>query len=222
MGDELPFAPAFAISLSGCDLRCDFCITGRQSWDARAGEILAPKEVAASARAALGQGARSIMILGGEPTIHLPSVLELVAELPEDSVLVWKTNGHATQRARDFLDGLFNYWLVDFKFGNDRCAERLARVGRYLGVVTENLRWASAHSQLVIRHLLMPGHLECCWRPVASWVRLNLPKTAVSLRDGFWPGWRSKRHPELAEGRNRGDLARAREIGAENGLNLWQ
>src|SRR2546421_10729228 len=36
VGDELELIPTFAIALSGCDLRCDFCITGESSWNPRA------------------------------------------------------------------------------------------------------------------------------------------------------------------------------------------
>ena len=37
VSDELELIPTFAIALSGCDLRCDFCITGGPSWNPRAG-----------------------------------------------------------------------------------------------------------------------------------------------------------------------------------------
>src|SRR5437879_12744986 len=38
VGDELELIPTFAIALSGCDLRCDCCITGESSWNPRMGE----------------------------------------------------------------------------------------------------------------------------------------------------------------------------------------
>ena len=38
--DELELIPTFAIALSGCDMRCDFCITGAESWNPRAGASL--------------------------------------------------------------------------------------------------------------------------------------------------------------------------------------
>src|SRR5471032_1215808 len=82
VSDELELIPTFAIALSGCDLRCDFCITGAESWNPRAGESFDASAMAAKAKAALRNGARTIMVLGGEPTIHLPAALELVAELP--------------------------------------------------------------------------------------------------------------------------------------------
>ncbi len=141
VSDELELIPTYAIALSGCDLRCDFCITGRESWNPRAGEVFSPEEIAARAVAALAGGARTVMILGGEPTVHLPAALEIVAALPEDARLIWKTNAHGSAQARALLDGLFDVWLADYKFGNDACAARLARVPDYTRVTRENLRW---------------------------------------------------------------------------------
>jgi pyruvate-formate lyase-activating enzyme len=176
--------------------------------------------LAEKARQALIAGARTIQILGGEPTIHVPAVVELVSLLPDDAHLVWKTNGHGSAEARRLLDGLFDTWLVDFKFGNDRCGERLARVSQYLAAVRANLAWAQPRTNLIVRHLLMPGHLRCCWKPVAAWIARELPGVKVSLRTGFWPAWHSSRHPELIVGASREDTALAWRIAADYGLNL--
>ena len=218
--DELALLPTFAVALSGCDLRCDFCVTGRQSWDALAGSLFNPQQMAGRARDALARGARTIMLLGGEPTIHLPQVLEFVAALPDQARLVFKTNAHASAWARALLDGMFDIWLADFKFGNDGCAERLAKISNYLWVVRENLAWAAAHSRLVVRHLLMPGHLDCCWRPIAAWLAENLPSAQVSLRSGFWPGWHSSRHPELNRSTTDSESHLARLVAEEFELHL--
>ncbi|MGI8967179.1 MAG: radical SAM protein, partial [Limisphaerales bacterium] len=157
VSDELELVPTFAIALSGCDLRCSFCITGRESWNPNAGEILDKQTIADRAIRALENGARSVMILGGEPTIHLPDALEIVSLLPDDATLIWKTNGHCSAEAREFLDGVFDVWLADYKFGNDTCAQRLALVPNYKEIVRENLLWANEHSELIVRHLVMPG-----------------------------------------------------------------
>ena len=90
IADEMELVPTFAIAVSGCDLRCAFCITGRESWNPRAGQPLDIAALADRAEQSLAAGARSIMILGGEPTIHLPSILDVAAMLPEDARLVWK------------------------------------------------------------------------------------------------------------------------------------
>lgn len=169
---------------------------------------------------ALDQGARTVMMLGGEPTIHLPAALAFVAEMPDTARLIWKTNAHGSAQARELLDGMFDVWLADFKFGNDECALRLAKGPNYLCIVKENLLWANQHSELIVRHLLMPSHVDCCWRPVAEWLAAELPGVKVNLRSGFWPAWHAARHPEL-----RGTVAvaeshRAFEIASGYGLNM--
>ncbi len=220
VSDELEFIPAFAVAFSGCDLRCAFCITGAQSWNPKAGEPFDAKALGSRARMELSKGAQSIMILGGEPTVHLPAALELVSVLPDDARLIWKTNGHASAVARELLEGIFDVWLVDYKFGNDACAKRLAGVHDYTRVLQENLRWAAEDSELVIRHLLMPGHVNCCWQPVATWIAANLPGVKVNLRTGFWPAWRSRRHPELRDPAVASELQRAWDIAIATGVHL--
>jgi putative pyruvate formate lyase activating enzyme len=218
VNDEPELAPCFAIALSGCDLRCDFCISGLESWNPEAGDPVAALALARQATCALASGARSVMILGGEPTIHLPTVLELVSNLPEAATLVWKTNAHGTAQSRALLEGLFDVWVADYKFGNDTCAARLAQVPHYTLRVRENLRWAAVHTRLIVRHLLMPGHIDCCWRPVATWLAQALPGVTVSLRSGFWPGWFSRRHAELRRTTCRSEVEQAHQIAHQCGL----
>ena len=220
VSDELELIPTFSVAFSGCDLRCDFCITGAPSWNSRAGAGFDAPAMAIKARDALQDGARTIMVLGGEPTIHLPAVLEFVSFLPETAKLIWKTNARGSAQARELLDGIFDVWLADFKFGNDDCAQRLARVPDYVRVVEENLLWANEREELIVRHLLMPGHVDCCWRPVAEWLAKNLPAVKVNLRSGFWPAWHAARHAELRRTVSKAESESALGIARACGLNL--
>lgn len=220
VADELELVPTFALAFGGCDLRCEFCITRTESWNPAAGYRLNARALAAQATEALAQGARTVMFLGGEPTIHLPSVLTLVSALPDHAKLVWKTNAHASAAARALLDGLFDVWLADFKFGNDRCATRLAEAPDYTRVARENLRWAARHSELIVRHLLMPEHVDCCWAPVAAGLAEELPGVKVSLRTGFWPRLQALRNAELRRPVNTAERARALDIARACALNL--
>ncbi len=203
VADELELLPTFAVALSGCNFRCDFCITGESSWNPRAGLALDTRTMAAQAAKALERGARTVMILGGEPTIHLPALLELIAHLPNHATLVLKTNAALTAEARELLAGLPDVWLPDFKFGNDACARRLAGVPEYMDTLTSNIQWMgtpTAGGSLLVRHLVMPSHLECCTAPVIRWLATHLPtgQRRISLRQGYWPAWQARRHPELS------------------------
>lgn len=218
VSDELELIPTFAIALSGCDLRCAFCITGESSWNPRAGREFDARCAAVKAQEALSQGARTVMLFGGEPTIHLPAALEFAAAMPDKAKLVWKTNAHGSQQARELLEGIFDVWLADFKFGNDDCARHLAKVADYGRIVKGNLLWAHEHSELIVRHLLMPGHVECCWAPIAKWMSENLPGVKISLGLGFWPAWQAA--AELLRTVSSVETSRAKEIAGNYGLNL--
>ncbi len=220
VGDELELVPTFAIALSGCDLRCAFCVTGAESWNAAAGDKQSPAELGREAARAIARGSRSVMILGGEPTIHLPAALEIIAALPADAKVVWKTNAHGSSQARELLDGIVDVWLADNKFGNDGCALALAGVRDYTAVIRENLCWMAVQSELIVRHLLMPGHIECCWRPIAAWLAQRLPGVKTSLRTEFWPAWQARTHPELQRTLATTERNRGLEIAAEFNLNL--
>jgi len=168
-------------------------------------------------------GARTVMILGGEPTLYLPDLLEFLGALPDTVPVALKTNALFADPVRTLLAGLIDVWIPDFKFGNDDCAHRLAGAPDYVATVTDNLRWmasSAAGGRLLVRHLLMPGHLDCCWAPAARWLAHHLPGVAVSLRAGYWPGWHADRHPELNRSVPAADLARAESLARELGLPL--
>ena len=131
-----------------------------------------------------------------------------------------KTNGLSTAAARGMLDGLFDTWIVDFKFGSDACAETLSRTPGYTAAVGETLRWAARHTDLIIRHLLMPGHVDCCWRPVAAWIATHLPTAKVSLRSGYWPSWKAADHPHMDRPLASAELSAAMEIASHFNLRL--
>jgi len=191
-GEELELIPSHVFYLSGCSLR------------AREGRWLRE-----TIDWGLGQGARNVQWIGGEPTIHLPAILSASAACDRLPPVVWKSNFFATEETWDLLDGLIDVYVADFKFGNDRCAKRLAGVDDYLAVVTRNLLLVAGRARLIVRHLLLPGHFDCCYRPIVDWMGRSLPHTAISIRDGYLPSWRAGRHQELRGPLDRHSAAQA-------------
>ncbi|NLY00779.1 MAG: radical SAM protein [Rhodopirellula sp.] len=219
-GEELELIPSHLFYLSGCDLRCDFCIGGADAFDASRGRTLSGVWLAEAVNWGTRHGARNIQWVGGEPTIHLPAILEAMAACEDLPPVVWKSNFHGTPAAFDLLDGIVDVYVADFKFGNNGCARRLAGIQQYVEIVTRNLAIAAGQADLIVRHLLMPGHDECCFRPVVQWMAEHLPATKFSIRDGFLPRWRAARHAELARPLpiDRSDWAR--HLALEHGLRL--
>jgi putative pyruvate formate lyase activating enzyme len=199
-GEEGDLSPSHLVYLAGCSFRCVFCLSHAM--------VDAPTSVAPSPFSQLvddvirrrAEGARNVNLLGGDPSVNLLEALELVDAMPPDHPLVWNSNFHHSPETHELLDGVVDTWLADFKFGNDGCAHCLAGVERYVDVVTTNLRRArEGRGRLVVRHLLMPGHLECCTRPVLEHLRANLPDVEVGLTTAFLPLHRAASCPELLE-----------------------
>lgn len=74
------------------------------------------------------------------------------------------------------LDGVVDIYLSDFKYGNDSCALRLSHVPDYWETVTRNHKLAWESGDMIIRHLVLPNHLECCTKPILEWIHDNLGK----------------------------------------------
>ncbi len=102
--------------------------------------------------------------------------------------ILWNSNMFLTGRAMDILRILVDIWLPDFKFGPGRCAIRLARTPRYWDTVTACLaKLAEWGEDVLVRHLVMPGHVECCTRPVLDWLAARMPEVPVNIMDQYRP-----------------------------------
>ena len=134
------------------------------------------------------QGANNLNLLGGEPSVSLYGILDMLERIPEEIQIVWNSNMYFSEPVRQALDGLVDVFLADFKCGNDECAvEIMLGVPNYLEVIHENLLFADEQAELIVRHVLMPGHIECCGRPVLEWIAERLPAAKVSLRFDYIP-----------------------------------
>lgn len=219
-GEESSLIPSHLFYLSGCDLRCVFCIAGLDAFDAKRGRELTSEVFNAAVTEGRARGARNIQWVGGEPTIHLPYLLRLMDACPELPEVVWKSDFFGTPQAFELLDGVADIYLADFKFGSDSCAKRLAGVSDYCRIVERNLKIASSQGRLIVRHLLLPGHERCCFRPIADWMRVNLPQVEFSLRDGYLPSFRADRFVELRSPLMASATTSARDYAVAQELNV--
>ena len=89
----------------------------------------------------------------------------------------------------------------------------------YLAVVGRNLKIAASQADLIVRHLLLPGHDACCFLPIVAWLKEYLPEVKLSVRDGYLPKWQARRYEELAVPLPAA-AGEEREARAEAGLNL--
>lgn len=193
-GEERRLVPSHTVYLSGCNFRCAFCSDWSQVVEPLAhGVALSPRALAHRIGQRRAEGARNVNFVGGLPDVNVLYLLRVLEQVADDTNVVWNTNLWTTETAIDHLVDLVTTWLVDVKFGNDTCARKLSRSKDYWATTTrlfEHLVGTLCHREgrgVLVRHLLMPGHLECCTKPVLRWLAEHARDTPVNLMTGYLP-----------------------------------
>lgn len=188
-GEESLLRPAHAVFFSGCTATCSFCVAARWAFHPRYGVLASPAQLAQRIRVRQDQGARSICFIGGEPTPHIPFILATLTRLGQDRrvPVVFNSNFYLTDEALELLDGAIDVFLPDLKFGPGACGEQIGGMPNYWSVVTQAIdRLRHWGKSIIVRHLVMPGHLTCCTEPVLRWLAQR-PDVAVSLLTQYAP-----------------------------------
>jgi putative pyruvate formate lyase activating enzyme len=118
------------------------------------------------------------------------------------------------------LDGVVDLYLTDLKYGNDDCARRLSGVRDYTRIVFRNHLLAASQCEVIVRHLMLPGHLECCTLPVLDWLSDHLPGAPVNIMAQYHPEHRAAEFPELKGRLSRSDHRAAVEHARRIGLDV--
>lgn len=85
-GEELIFRGSHGsgtIFFTSCNMRCSFCQNGDISTDKDNGQVVDPEELAAMAWQLRREGCHNVNWVGGDPTIHLHTILKAIALLGE-------------------------------------------------------------------------------------------------------------------------------------------
>jgi putative pyruvate formate lyase activating enzyme len=193
--EESELVPSHMLFLSGCNLRCEFCLVSE--WN-EAPEEAPEMDLPKMRRRILDRlraGARTLNFLGGEPSVSLCGLLDLIAPIRSKLRVVWNSNMYFSEEAARLLDGVVDVYLADFKCGNPTCAKKMLGVGDYLETVQRNLLFAERTADLIVRHLVLPGHSKCCREPVLRWLKENMPEVKLSLRGEYMPPSEPRKSP---------------------------
>jgi putative pyruvate formate lyase activating enzyme len=194
-GEEKELNPSHQVYFAGCNLKCDFCAVGE--WNEEPQE--APKadigEIINAIERRKKQGARNLNLLGGEPAVNVCGIVELLGRLDASTRVVWNSNMYYNTVVDELMAGLTDICLADFKCGNNGCAGRLLDSADYVEVVKENILGAAMHSDVIVRCLVLPGHIDCCAVPILEWLAEEAGGVKVSLRSNYVPPAESKVAP---------------------------
>ncbi|MEF8848696.1 MAG: radical SAM protein [Candidatus Thermoplasmatota archaeon] len=196
-GEESFLVPSYTVFFSGCTFKCVFC----QNWDISQrikGLYIKPEQMAEFIKKNYHKGAKNVNWVGGDPTPNIPYILDVLDLCDVYLPHIWNSNMYCSKKAMFLLEGIIDLYLTDFKYGNNECAKRYSKVNRYMEVVTRNHKFAYKNGDLLIRHLVLPNHLECCTKPILEWISKNVPNAVVNIMGQYHAEYRANEYKEIS------------------------
>jgi putative pyruvate formate lyase activating enzyme len=219
MGEEPELVPSGTVFTLGCTIRCIHCQNWEISQWRERGTPVDSVGMAVLVERLRDQGCRNLNMVGGDPTPNSWLWLRTMAHVDSNIATIWNSNSYYSWETAELLAGFIDLYLLDFKYGNDSCATEISGAPGYWEACTRNHLMANRYGELIIRVLVLPGHNECCTRPILEWIAGNLgPWTRVNLMFQYRPEWRAGERKELRRKLNRPEIEEALGIASEAGL----
>lgn len=198
-GEERFFVPSYTIFMGNkCSFRCLFCQNFDISQLDHFAEEFKPQELAWILDEQRRKGVLNWNWVGSEPTPSLFFILITLKYCNENCPNIWNSNFYMSEKSMQLLKGIVDVYLSDFKYGDDKCAKRLSKVDNYLAIVKRNHLLAFKDSELVIRHLILPNHFNCCSKPILDFIAKNFrDKVIVNLMDQYRPEYKAMQYKDI-------------------------
>ncbi len=197
LGEEQVLVPSHTIFFSGCTFKCVYC----QNWDISqkiTGLQLTPKQISKIIKKRYKQGAKNVNWVGGDPTPNIPFIIKTLQELDINTPQIFNSNIYCSEETMKLLQDVIDLYLTDFKYGNNKCAKELSKVEKYIEIVTRNHKIAYKNAEVIIRHLVLPNHIDCCSKPIIDWIAENTPNTCVNIMGQYKPDYQASEYKNIA------------------------
>ncbi|MEM1634232.1 MAG: radical SAM protein [Nanopusillaceae archaeon] len=202
-GEELPLIPSGTIFFTGCNFKCVYCQNWTISQYPNNGISVNYIDLANIQENLYKMGAKNINWVGGDPTPNIYEILKSMKEFAKRDLYIpqlWNSNMYLSEESMKILLDLIDIWLPDFKYGNDECAMKYSFVKDYFKIVSRNHLMIKNES-VIVRHLVLPNHINCCSKKILEWIAKNTPNFLVNIMDQYHPDYlvlSTNNYPELS------------------------
>ncbi|MBU4373654.1 MAG: radical SAM protein [Euryarchaeota archaeon] len=215
-GEEPELVPSHTIFFAGCNFSCVYCQNWEISQAPESGNPILPEELARIITLRRAYGSRNVNVV--TPTPHTHTILKILNALRVNVPVVWNSNMYYSYEIAKLLEGVVDVYLGDFRYGNDECARKYSNVPDYWQVITRNFKTAYMKGEILLRQLVLPGHVECCTKPIVKWTVENIPKIRFNLMFQYRPAYRAYEYPQINRSLTREECQKALDIVKESEL----
>ena len=193
------------VFFSNCNLNCIYCQNYQISQEGKGYEITT-EELANIFLKQQANGANNINLV--TPTMYVYQIIEAIKiakskglELP----IIYNTNGYENVETIRELKGYVDIYLPDLKYYSDELAIKYSKAPNYFNIATkailEMMNQVGApefdsngimKKGVIIRHLVLPGHIQNS-KHILKWLKENVDKKAyVSVMAQYFPTYKAK------------------------------
>ena len=198
------------VFFSGCPLGCIYC----QNAEIRggAGKQIGVRRLTEIFLELQAQGAHNINLV--TPTHYTPHIITALTQAKKQGLrlpVVYNCSGYESLSALRSLDGLVDIYLPDFKYSSASAAAAYSDAPDYAAAakraIAEMVRQTGAccfdgsgllQRGTLVRHLLLPGHLEEAKAIVRYVFKTYGNSVYISLMQQYTPMPQAVKHPELS------------------------
>ena len=196
-----------AVFFSGCTMRCKFC----QNYEISAlknGVTLTPQQLADCYKMLEEAGVHNINLVTADHFV--PAVAESLELYTPRVPVVYNCSGYTSPETLSILDGLVDIYLPDFKYSDDRLAQKLSSAPNYvntaLAAIKEMLFQVGEprldddgimQKGVIVRQLILPAHTKNSIDALEILKRSFGSKILVSLMCQYVPWGEVKNDPKL-------------------------
>ncbi|HNU92061.1 MAG TPA: radical SAM protein [Spirochaetota bacterium] len=196
-----------------CNLQCIYCQNFQISDNAIPCSMREPAEVVEEILGFMDEnGVRALGFVSPSHVIpQMTGIIEAIRLVGKDYTVVMNTNAYDKKETIESLEGFVDVYLPDFKYADSDLALEYSGVRDYPVAGVRALREmfrqkgaglhlrpdGTARSGLIIRHLVLPGHVENsknCLRIIAEELS---PSVHISLMSQYHPTPRVEGHARL-------------------------
>jgi len=194
------------VFFSNCNLNCVFCQNYEISQGERGKEITIQELAQIFLKQQNENKANNINLVS--PTIYAYQIIEAIKIAKKQGLyipIIYNSNGYENVDTLKALEGYIDVYLPDLKYYYNELGEKYSKVSNYFEVATKAIKEmyrqvgkAQFNEEgiitkgVIIRHLVLPNHIENSKR-VLKWIKNNMSsKVNVSIMAQYFPTYKAK------------------------------